>query len=100
MSRDCTPYEFRQTLLLAPGQHVERDRRVLAGRGSEGQYVEELVVTEHGRERIRAAPRVYDRARRIEQAARHDQDDAVFVELEKLRERDHGDPAERKPDRR
>ena len=52
-----------------PRQHREGDDRVLQRRRGEHQRVEDLVVAEHPRPRVRPAARVHDRADHVQQAA-------------------------------
>ena len=49
---------------LSPGQHGERDHRVVQRGRGEHERVEDLVVAEHLRPRVRPAARVHDRADR------------------------------------
>src|SRR5437879_4550365 len=65
---------------LAGAYDEERDRDVLAGYGDERQRMEELVVAEHGRKRVRPAPRVDNRARRIGESADTEQCDRRRIE--------------------
>jgi len=82
-------------------QHVEDDRRVLAGNRHDHERVEQLVVPERGRGGVRSLAHVHDRADRVgdpsrEQQQRRDQPDP----FDDLREDEHGGPAERNADRR
>ena len=55
-------------------EREERDRREVRGGGGDHEHVEDLVVAEDGRARVRALGRVDDRAGHVEGAAAGDQD--------------------------
>ncbi len=65
---------------LAGVDEEECDRDVLAGGGDKRQRMEELVVAEHGGERVRPAPRVDDRAGRVGEPADTEQRDRRRIE--------------------
>src|SRR5438270_8398064 len=68
------------TKRLAGADDEERDRDVLAGHGDKRQRMEELVVAEHGWERVRSPSGVDDCASRVGEPADAEQCDRRRIE--------------------
>src|SRR5215469_7242221 len=78
----------------------EGDRDVLAADGNQGEDVEELVVTEHGRHRVRPAASVDQGAGGVDEAADAEESYAARVEVgRELRQSRYSGPAERDSER-
>src|SRR5919106_3663517 len=87
----------RGATVAASPKH-ERHGSILERRRRDDEPVEELVVPEDMRDGVRPAPRVHDRAERVEQPARPEQDESAEPgALVDLGDRGDADPPE--PDR-
>src|SRR5205807_1441838 len=83
---------------LVDADDEERDRDVMAGDRGDGQCVEELVIAEHRRQWIGAAPHVDEGAGGVGQSSNDDQDHRSWVQTcDQLRQRYDGDPTKRDP---
>src|SRR5262245_874373 len=81
---------------LTGADDEECDRDVLAGHGDERERMEELVIAEQGRERVRPAPHIDDRPGRVEEPSDAEQRDRRRIKTRgELRQKGDSCPAER-----